>query len=52
MRIEAGIGSKNVATMGATKNRKPAIAKHAIDTATQFCKNVYAKPGALFSVNR
>jgi hypothetical protein len=43
----------NVETTRATKNREAPTASHAngIDS-TQFCKNVYSKPGALFSVYR
>ena len=48
LRIEAG-----TATNGDITNRDTPIASHATGiSSTQFCQNVYGKPGALFSVNR
>jgi hypothetical protein len=48
LRIEAG-----TATYGRMTNRDAPSASHATGVKpTQFCKNVYGKPGALFSVNR
>ena len=48
LRIEAG-----TATYGKIKNRDTPSASHATGIkSTQFCQNVYGKPGALFSVNR
>jgi len=48
LRINAG-----AATRDAANNRLPPDAKHATGIMpTQFCQNVYGKPGALFSVNR
>jgi hypothetical protein len=39
--------------MDAANNRDTPNAKYAIGAnSTQFCQNVYGKPGALFSVNR
>ncbi|GAC1310537.1 MAG: hypothetical protein NVSMB10_18360 [Steroidobacteraceae bacterium] len=47
-RIEAG-----AATWAATTVRPVPIARNAIGSqSTEFCQNVYGKPGALFSVNR
>ena len=48
LRIEAG-----AATNGEITNRDMPNASHATGIrSTQFCQNVYGKPGALFSVNR
>jgi hypothetical protein len=48
LRIEAG-----AATCREIMNRDTPSASHAPGiTSTQFCQNVYGKPGALFSVNR
>jgi hypothetical protein len=48
LRIKAG-----AATYGATRVATKPNASHAIGIhSTQFCQNVYGKPGALFSVNR
>jgi hypothetical protein len=48
LRIEAG-----TATKCATTNREKPTASHAVSIeSTQFCQNVYGKPGAFFSVNR
>ena len=48
LRIEAG-----TATSGNITNRDTPSANHATGIkSTQFCQNVYCKPGALFSVNR
>jgi hypothetical protein len=48
LRIEAG-----TATNGGSTNRDTPSASHATGiSSTQFCQNVYVKPGALFSVNR
>jgi hypothetical protein len=47
-RIEAGAATRDAAT-----NREAPNASHATGiNSTQFCQNVYSKPGALFSVNR
>jgi len=53
-RIKAGAATRPIAVVTtAARNRDTPIASHAngIDS-TQFCQNVYSKPGALFSVNR
>jgi hypothetical protein len=49
LRIEAGAATRIVAAM----NRETPNASHATGVnSTQFCQNMYGKPGALFSVNR
>ncbi len=48
LRIKAG-----AATYAETRIKDKPNAGHALESnSTQFCKNVYGKPGALFSVNR
>jgi hypothetical protein len=48
LRIEAGAATNGKITNGITPS-----ASHATGiNSTQFCQNVYGKPGALFSVNR
>ena len=53
-RIKAGAATRPIAVVTtAAMNRETPNASHANGiNSTQFCQNVYSKPGALFSVNR